>query len=174
MAAHYGVGILPARPYHPKDKAKVGAGVRSAQFYLLGRLRNLKFFSLAECNAAITEILVQLNGRVMRRLGVSRRELFETIERPVRAPPHGGGVPPRSACCGKRPALWRPTAWHLARPHAERAPAVFRMEPRALPEPGSRDRSQHRGADHRRADPAATSGAGLPHLPRHPAPLSRH
>ena len=23
-----------------------------------------------------------------------------------------------------RPALWRPTAWHLARPHAERAPAV--------------------------------------------------
>jgi len=86
MAAHYGVGILPARPYHPKDKAKVEAGVRIAQFYLLGRLRNLKFFSLAECNAAITEILVQLNGRVMRRLGVSRRELFETIERPVMRP----------------------------------------------------------------------------------------
>ena len=53
MAAHYGVGILPARPYHPKDKAKVEAGVRIAQFYLLGRLRNLTFFSLAECNAAI-------------------------------------------------------------------------------------------------------------------------
>jgi hypothetical protein len=64
------------------DKAKVEAGARVAQFYLLGRLRNLKFFSLAECNAAITEILVQLNGRVMRRLGVSRRELFETVERP--------------------------------------------------------------------------------------------
>jgi transposase len=86
MAAHYSVGILPARPHHPKDKAKVEAGVRIAQFYLLGRLRNLKFFSLAECNAAITEILVQLNGRVMRRLGVSRRELFETIERPLMRP----------------------------------------------------------------------------------------
>jgi transposase len=83
MAAHYGVGILPARPYHPKDKAKVEAGVRIAQFYLQGRLRNLTFFSLAECNAAIAEILVQLNGRVMRRLGVSRRELFETVERPA-------------------------------------------------------------------------------------------
>jgi transposase len=83
MATHYGVGILPTRPYHPKDKAKVEAGVRIAQFYLLGRLRNLKFFSLAECNTAITEILVQLNGRVMRRLGVSRRELFETVERPA-------------------------------------------------------------------------------------------
>ena len=80
------VGILPARPYHPKDKAKVEAGVRIAQFYVLGRLRNLKFFSLAECNAAITEILVQLNGRVMRRLGVSRRELFETVERPAMQP----------------------------------------------------------------------------------------
>src|SRR5260370_26017667 len=74
MAAHYGVGILPARPYHPKDKAKVEAGVRIAQFDVLGRLRNLKFFSLAECNVAITEILVQLNGRTMRRLGFSRRE----------------------------------------------------------------------------------------------------
>ena len=83
MAAHYGIGILPARPYHPKDKAKVEAGVRIAQFYLLGRLRNLTFFSLAECNAAIAEILGQLNGRVMRRLGVSRRELFETVERPA-------------------------------------------------------------------------------------------
>ena len=86
MAAHYGIGILPARPYHPKDKAKVEAGVRIAQFYLLGRLRKLKFFSLAECNAAITKILVQLNGRVMRRLGVSRRELFETVERPAMRP----------------------------------------------------------------------------------------
>ena len=83
MAAHYGVGILPARPYHPKDKAKVEAGVRIAQFYLLGRLRHLTVFSLAECNAAIAEMLVQLNGRVMRRLGVSRRELFETVERPA-------------------------------------------------------------------------------------------
>jgi transposase len=52
----------------------------------LGRLRNLKFFSLAECNAAITEILVQLNGRVMRRLGISRRELFDTVERPAMRP----------------------------------------------------------------------------------------
>jgi transposase len=83
MAAHYGVGILPTRPYHPKDKAKVEAGVRIAQFYLLGRLRHLTFFSLAECNAAIAEMLVQLNGRVMRRLGVSRLGLFETVERPA-------------------------------------------------------------------------------------------
>jgi transposase len=86
LASHYGVGILPARPYHPKDKAKVEAGVRIAQFYILGRLRNLKFFSLAECNAAIIEILARLNGRPMRRLGVSRRDLFDTVERPAMRP----------------------------------------------------------------------------------------
>jgi transposase len=50
MADHYGVGIVPARPYKPRDKAKVEAGVRLAQFYILGRLRHLTFFSLAECN----------------------------------------------------------------------------------------------------------------------------
>jgi transposase len=83
MAAHYEVGILPARPRKPRDKAKVEAGVRFAQSYILGRLRHLTFFSLAECNAAIREALSRINERPMRRLGISRRQLFETIERPV-------------------------------------------------------------------------------------------
>ena len=86
MAAHYDTGILPARPYKPRDKAKVEAGVRFAQAYILGRLRHLTFFSLAECNAAIAGVLDRMNGRQMRRLGVSRRELFETIERPALRP----------------------------------------------------------------------------------------
>jgi transposase len=83
MAAHYGVGILPARPYHPRDKAKVETAVRIAQYYILGRLRQVTFFSLAECNAAITAIVADMNGRLMRRLGLSRRQLFETVERPT-------------------------------------------------------------------------------------------
>src|ERR1700722_9790571 len=83
MAAHYNVGVVPARPRKPKDKAAVEAGVRFAQSYILGRLRNVTFFSLAECQAAIGVALERMNGREMRRLGVSRRQLFETIERPV-------------------------------------------------------------------------------------------
>ena len=59
----------------------VEAGVRFAQSYILGRLRNVTFFSLAECNAAIAIAIERMNGREMRRLGVSRRQLFETIER---------------------------------------------------------------------------------------------
>ena len=86
MASHYGVGVLPARPRRPKDKAKVENGVRFAQTCILGRLRRQTFFSLAEANAAIAGALERINDHVMRRLGVSRRHLFETIERPALAP----------------------------------------------------------------------------------------
>jgi transposase len=72
MAAHYGVGILPARPYRPRDKAKVEAGVKFAQTYVLGRLRHQTFFSLADANRAIALVLERINGHVMRRLGLSR------------------------------------------------------------------------------------------------------
>ena len=81
MAAHYSVGVLPARPGKPRDKAKVEAGVRFAQTYILGRLRGLTFFSLAECNEAIALVMQRMNDRPMRNLGLSRRELFDKIER---------------------------------------------------------------------------------------------
>jgi transposase len=86
MAAHYSVGILPARPRKPRDKAKVEAGVRFAQTYILGRLRRMTFFSLAECNAAIAQAMQRMNERTMRKLGLSRRELFDRIERDVLIP----------------------------------------------------------------------------------------
>ena len=68
-----------ARATRPPSKP----GVRFAQSYILGRLRNVTFFSLAECNAAIAAAVERMNGREMRRLGISRRQLFEAIERPV-------------------------------------------------------------------------------------------
>lgn len=73
MAAHSGVGVLPARPRRPKDKAKVENGVKFAQSCILGRLRKQTFFSLAEANTAIAQMLERINNHVMRRLGVSRR-----------------------------------------------------------------------------------------------------
>jgi transposase len=48
---------------------------------VLARLRNRRFFSLAELNGAIRECVADLNNRVMRKLGKSRRELFETLDR---------------------------------------------------------------------------------------------
>jgi transposase len=63
----------------------VEAGVRFAQTYILGRLRRQPFFSLAEANVAIAAALERINAHIMRRLGVSRRQLFETVEMPVLA-----------------------------------------------------------------------------------------
>ncbi|MER8633366.1 hypothetical protein NKH55_26970 [Mesorhizobium opportunistum] len=42
---------------------------------------NQTFFSLAEANAAIRQALDRIDNHVMRRLGVSRRQLFESVER---------------------------------------------------------------------------------------------
>jgi transposase len=53
MASHYGTAILAARPRRPKDKAKVEVAVQIAQRWILARLRNQRFFSLAELNATI-------------------------------------------------------------------------------------------------------------------------
>ena len=72
-----------------------------------------------------------------------------------------------------RPPLWRTAAWHRARPHAERASAICRMDARALSAIGALDRPEHRGADHRRAGQPAASRARLPHLPRRAAPVPR-
>lgn len=85
MTAHYGVGVLPARPRKPRDKAKVENGVRFAQTCILGRLRHQTFFSLGEANAAIAGALDRINDHVNRRLRVSRRHLFETLEAPALA-----------------------------------------------------------------------------------------
>jgi transposase len=87
MAAHYDMAVLPARPRKPKDKAKVEAGVLIVERWLLGRLRNRKFYSLAELNHAIQDLLHHLNEvRPFRRLGVTRRQLLEELDRPFLKP----------------------------------------------------------------------------------------
>jgi transposase len=87
MAAHYDTAILPARPRKPRDKAKVEACVLIVERWLLGRLRHRQFFGLAELNAAIGEMLTALNDhRTIRRLGVTRRQLMEEIDRPALKP----------------------------------------------------------------------------------------
>ena len=81
MAAHYGTAIVPARPYKPRDKAKVEVAVQVATRWIIAKLRNRKFFSLAELNEAIRDCVTLLNDRVSRHLGASRRALFEEVER---------------------------------------------------------------------------------------------
>jgi transposase len=86
LAVHYGAVVVPARPAKPRDKAKVEAMVLVAQRWILARLRNHTFFDLSELNAAILELLDSLNDRPMQKLKVSRRELWEWLDRPALKP----------------------------------------------------------------------------------------
>jgi transposase len=87
MAAHYDTAILPTRPRRPRDKAKVEAGVLIMERWILGRLRHRRFYGLAELNAAIRDLLVKLNDeRPIRRLGITRRQLLEELDRPMLKP----------------------------------------------------------------------------------------
>ena len=82
MASHYSSCVLPARPAHPRDKAKVEAGVLIAKRWILSALRHRSFYNLAELNRAIRELLERLNSRLLRKLKKSRRELFDLYDRP--------------------------------------------------------------------------------------------
>ena len=86
LAAHYGTAILPTRVRKPRDKAKVEVAVLVVERWILARLRHRRFFSLAELNEAIALLVTDLNARPMRRLGVSRRDLFCELDRPALKP----------------------------------------------------------------------------------------
>ena len=52
--------------------------------WLLGRLRRRTFHSLADVDAALGELMAQLNDRQnLRRIGVTRRQLLEEVDRPA-------------------------------------------------------------------------------------------
>jgi transposase len=86
FAEHYSVVVLPARRGRPRDKPKVEAAVLVVERWILARLRNRRFFSLAELNAAIAELLVELNDRPFKKLPGCRRSAFEALDRPALRP----------------------------------------------------------------------------------------
>src|SRR5512132_1496907 len=86
MAGHYGTASLAARPRRPKDKAKVEVAVQIAQRWILARLRNQRFFSRSELNAARKTLVDELNARQMRGFGSRRAELFAELDTPKLTP----------------------------------------------------------------------------------------
>ena len=86
MATHYGTAVVPARPRKPRDKSKVEAAVLLTERWIVARLRNRRFFGLDELNAAIRTHLDQLNSKVTRHLGASRRDLYQKIDKPALKP----------------------------------------------------------------------------------------
>jgi transposase len=86
FARHYSTCVMPARPRRPRDKAKAESAVLIAQRWIIARLRNRTFYSLEEVNHAVAECVEKINDRPLRHLGVSRRELFEKLDKPALKP----------------------------------------------------------------------------------------
>ena len=86
MAEHYDTTVLPTRPAKPRDKGKVEGAVLIVERWIIARLRNQQFFDLSVLNAEIAKLLEMLNGKIMRHVGRSRREMFEEIERATLRP----------------------------------------------------------------------------------------
>lgn len=86
MAQHYGIGVLPARPRKPRDKAKVENAVGIVERWILAALRHRKFFAVSELNEAVEELLERLNHRRFRKRDGTRTSLFLEIDRPALQP----------------------------------------------------------------------------------------
>lgn len=79
---HYGTTIFPVRVNKPQDKAKVEKAVQHVERHLLAPLRKREFRSLAEINESLVALLQEVNAKPMKTYGVSRNELFVTVEQP--------------------------------------------------------------------------------------------
>jgi transposase len=86
MLAYYQTAALPARPYKPRDKAKVEVGVQVVERWIIARLRHVTFFTLGDLNRAIRLLLGDLNTRPFKKLPGSRRSQFETLDLPAMRP----------------------------------------------------------------------------------------
>ncbi len=86
LATHYGTAVLPARPYRPKDKAKVEGGVLLVERWVLARLRHQRFFSLCDLNRSIAELMTALNSRPFKKLPGCRQSAFAELDAPALRP----------------------------------------------------------------------------------------
>jgi len=85
-AEHYATTVIPTRPRKPRDKAMVENAVLNAQRWIVASLRNHTFFSVEQANEAIEDKLTEYNERKLQHGNSSRRQLWESIDRPALRP----------------------------------------------------------------------------------------
>jgi hypothetical protein len=110
LAVHYSTAIVPARPYHPKDKAlaenAVGLVMRLFRFVY----RRHRFFSLSEVNQGLNKIYERINLKPHTRFKISRRQRWQEQEK--------GKLKELPA------APYEPVEWKTARVHPDSTIAV--------------------------------------------------
>ena len=87
FSRHYGLAILPARVRKPRDKASVESGVLLVERWILARLRDATFFSLAALNEAIRVLIAELNAKPFQKREGSRASVFAAEKIALRALP---------------------------------------------------------------------------------------
>lgn len=83
FARHYGTSILPARPYHPQDKAKAESAVQIVERWIMARLRHQQFASVHEVSVTMAPLLARLNEKPFQKLPGSRASTFAAIDAPA-------------------------------------------------------------------------------------------
>lgn len=86
FARHYGTSVLPARPYHPQDKAKAESAVQVVERWIIARLRHQRFANVHEVDRAIAPLLQRLNARPFQKLPGSRATAFNQLDAPALSP----------------------------------------------------------------------------------------
>jgi hypothetical protein len=76
MAEHYGTAVIPTRVRKPRDKASVEGAVGNVSNFVLAAVRNRRFLSLSELNAAIRERLYTFNHKPFQKKDGNRASLY--------------------------------------------------------------------------------------------------
>lgn len=76
MADHYDTTIIPTRVRKPRDKAAVEGAVGDCTIAIVGKLRNRKFFSFNDLNAAILKELDVFNNKPFQKREGSRKSIY--------------------------------------------------------------------------------------------------
>ncbi len=82
LAHHYQLDLQATRVAKPKDKASVEGAVRVAYSRLYAPLRDRTFYSIEQLNGALREQLELYQDRPFQKRPGTRREIFQTYERP--------------------------------------------------------------------------------------------
>lgn len=83
MAAHYSAAVLPARVRRATDKASVENTVWHVTMRIIAELREQRFSSLPELQAAITERVAAYNAEPFQKRAGSRASVFAAEEQPL-------------------------------------------------------------------------------------------
>lgn len=78
FAQYYSIAVEPARPYKPKDKAKVESRVGYIERNVLNALRNKRFYSLGDLNTVLYKYVELINSAKFTKKPITRKDLFAT------------------------------------------------------------------------------------------------